>query len=71
MVGPANMPRDVVSKIHGDVTRIIGMSDFREQNLTKLGLEPVDLTPEQFARVIKSDLERWGKLVRATGAKAD
>lgn len=71
VVGPANLQREVVSKIHEDVTRIIGVASFREQNLTKLGLEPVELTPEQFARVIKSDLERWGKLVRATGAKAD
>ena len=71
MLGPANMPRDIVAKIHADVTRILGAPDFREQNITKLGLETVAISPDQFAQLIRADLERWGKLVRATGAKAD
>jgi len=71
MLGPANMPRDIVAKIHADVTRILGAPEFREQNITKLGLETVAISPDQFAQLIRADLERWGKLVRATGAKAD
>jgi len=71
MLGPANLPGDIVSKVHADVTRIIGVPEFRAQNFTKLGLEPVAITPEQFAQMMKTDWERWGKLVRDTGAKAD
>jgi len=71
MLGPANLPRYIVGKIHADVTRILGAPDFREQNITKLGLETVAISPDQFAQLIRADLERWGKLVRATGAKAD
>lgn len=71
ILGPANLPRDIVAKIHADVTRILSAPEFREQNITKLGLETVAISPEQFAQLIRTDLEHWGKLVRATGAKAD
>jgi len=71
ILGPANLPRDIVAKIHADVTRIVSAPEFREQNLTKMGLETVAISPDQFAQLIRTDLERWGKLVRATGAKAD
>jgi len=71
ILGPANVPKDIVAKLHTDVTRILSVPEFREQNITKLGLEPVPISPEQFGQVIKSDLERWGRLVKATGAKVD
>ena len=71
ILGPANLPKDVVAKIHADVTRIVSAPEFRAQNITRLGLETVAISPEQFAQVIKTDLEHWGKLVRASGAKVD
>ena len=71
ILGPANLPRDIVARIHADVTRIIGAPEFREQNFTKFGLETVAISPDQFAQLIRRDLERWGRLVKATGAKVD
>lgn len=71
ILGPAHLPRDIVAKIHADVTRIVSAPDFHEQNITKLGLETVAISPDQFAQLIRTDLEHWGKLVRATGARAD
>ena len=71
ILGPANLAKEIVAKVYADVTRVVGVPEFREQNITKLGLEPVSATPEQFAQLIRKDLERWGKLVKATGAKVD
>jgi tripartite-type tricarboxylate transporter receptor subunit TctC len=71
ILGPANLPRDVVAKIHADVTHILSAPEFREQNITKLGLETIAISPDQFAQLIRTDLERWGKLVKATGARVD
>ena len=71
ILGPANMPKDIVAKVHADVARILSVPEFREQNISRLGLEPVPISPEQFGQLIKSDLERWGRLVKATGAKVD
>lgn len=71
ILGPANVPRDVVGKIHADVTRIVNAPEFHEQNIAKLGLQGVAMSPDQFAQAIKADLEHWGKLVKASGARAD
>jgi len=71
ILGPANVPKEIVAKVHADVTRIVNAPEFREQNIAKLGLELVPVSPEQFGQLIKSDLDRWGKLVKATGAKVD
>ena len=39
--------------------------------IIKLGMEPAPSTPEEFAKVFHADMERWGKMVRALGIKAD
>jgi len=36
-----------------------------------MGAEPTYLTPEEFARLIRADTEKWARLVKATGAQAD
>lgn len=71
LFGPANVPPDIVAKVNADVIRVAAVREFREQNLTRLGLEPVGITPEQFSQLVRSDLDRWSRLVKATGAKAD
>lgn len=71
ILGPANLPRDVVGKIHADVTRIVNAHEFHEQNIARLGLQGVAMSPDQFAQAIKADLDHWGKLVKASGARAD
>ena len=52
MLGPAKLPLEVVSKVHADITSIVASQGFREQHFTKLGLEPVRMTSEQFAQKI-------------------
>lgn len=64
--------RPVIYARHRDESpNIIATPGFREQNFTKLSLEPVAITPEQFAKMIKTDLERWGPIIKASGAKSD
>jgi tripartite-type tricarboxylate transporter receptor subunit TctC len=69
-MAPAGTPRDIVKKIHDDSVTVIRRPDFLER-LDKDGIEPVANTPEEFAAEIKNDLERWGKIVKAAGAKLD
>jgi len=69
-MGPGALPRHVVSRLHGEVTRLIQVPDVR-QRLTSLGIDLIGNTPEEFSRTMQTDLEKFGKLVRASGAKID
>ena len=71
VLAPARVPAEVPSKVHAEVRRIIETPGFLEQNYAKLGLVPVSITPEEFAQKMKIDLERWGPIIKASGAKAD
>jgi tripartite-type tricarboxylate transporter receptor subunit TctC len=71
LLGPANLPKEVVAKAHADIQRIIATPGFLEQNYKKFGLEVVPVSPDGFGQLIRSDLEHWGRMVKATGAKVD
>ncbi len=70
IVVPAGTPRDIVARLHAEIVRIVAEPDFRAR-LQTLGMEPGELGPDQFALHVKSELARWGKLVRDARIKAD
>jgi tripartite-type tricarboxylate transporter receptor subunit TctC len=69
-MAPAGTAREIVKKVHDDSVAIVRRPDFLER-LDRDGIEPVANTPEQFAAEIRSDLARWGKIVKAAGARLD
>ncbi|MBI2224756.1 MAG: tripartite tricarboxylate transporter substrate binding protein [Betaproteobacteria bacterium] len=70
LLAPAGTPKDVVGKLHGEVTRILKLPDVRER-FDSLGMEPVGDSPEQFARYIRSELAKYAKVVRQSGARVE
>ena len=70
VLAPAATPRAIVNKINADLKTILGSSDMRER-LSKLGAEPAWTSPEDFAALERSDIAKWGKVVKASGAKVD
>lgn len=66
----AGAPKATVSKLNREIVRILNLPDVKER-LLALGAEPVGNSPEEFARFIKSEAARWGKIVKALGLKAD
>lgn len=70
IVVPARTPRAVVSKLNQEVARALGLPDVQER-LSNLGMEPVSNTPEQFTDHIKSEIAKWAKVVKASGARPD
>lgn len=68
--GPAGMPADIVNRLNAEVRRILQLSDVRER-LRPEGIEPGDLDPGQFAAYMRSEVNRWGPVVRASGLKVD
>jgi tripartite-type tricarboxylate transporter receptor subunit TctC len=65
---PAKTPKDIIGALHREIVQIIGQPDMRERLVT-LGYEPVASTPEEFAQFIKTELETWGKVIRAADIK--
>ena len=60
----------VIAKLHADITRTLALPDVREKLVT-LGFDLVGGTPDAFATLIRNDLARFGKLVKAAGIKAE
>ncbi len=69
-LAPAGTPRAVIAKLNAEMVKILRMPDVGER-LAALGVEVVGSSPEEFARVIRADVVKWGKVVRDSGAKAD
>jgi tripartite-type tricarboxylate transporter receptor subunit TctC len=70
VLAPAGTPKPVVARLHGDLVKILKQPDVA-QRLDALGFEIVASTPEQFGAYIRSEIKKWAKVVKASGAKAD
>jgi len=67
---PAKTPPAVVAKLSQDIARVLRLPDVRERLLSQ-GIEPVSSTPEEFSAYIRSEMTKWAKVVKASGAKAE
>jgi len=70
LVGPAGIPKPIVDKIHAAVSKIYAKPDMRER-LIGLAAEPAISTPEEFTALVKSELGKWAKAVKDSGAKLE
>jgi tripartite-type tricarboxylate transporter receptor subunit TctC len=70
IVAPAQTPPDIVAQLAREIAAVMALPDIRER-LVALGSEPADSNPSTFAAFIKGEAEKWGEIVRSSGAKAD
>ena len=70
IMGPAGIPKPIVAKLNAELIRVMRSPEVRERVRGQY-FDPYTSTPEEFAAVIKTDLEKWGKIVRASGARID
>jgi tripartite-type tricarboxylate transporter receptor subunit TctC len=70
LFAPAGLPREMVSLLNAEIVAILAQSEVRD-NLQKQGLDPVTGTPEELARLVETDLERWTRVVRAARISVD
>ena len=67
---PASTPREAVDRLHAEFTRALAAPDVREKMLN-LGAEPVGSKPDEFAAYIRAESEKYARVIKASGAKAD
>ncbi len=70
VMAPAATPRDLVMKINADINRFLAAPDMASKMASEGGI-PAGSTPEQFAALIKAEIERWAVVIKATGAKPE
>ena len=70
LVGPANMPPDLVAKLSRDFVDALNNAVVKER-LTKLGASPIGSSPQDFAAKIRADYDKWGPIFAAAGIKAE
>jgi tripartite-type tricarboxylate transporter receptor subunit TctC len=67
ILGPANMPKEIADRLNKEVNAILQTDEIRAR-LTKMGVESGKGTPEEFKAFAEEDLERYGVLIKRTGA---
>ena len=67
---PVGTPREIIARLHAESVKLLKLPDVKER-LDAAGFEPIGSTPEQFAAYTSSEIEKWGKVVKASGARAD
>jgi tripartite-type tricarboxylate transporter receptor subunit TctC len=70
LFGPAGLPAALRTRLNGDVVAILGDADLKER-LAKLGAEPGPMPADEFGRFVRSEIAKWAKVVKASGASAD
>lgn len=67
---PAGTPREVLARLNAEVRKVLSMPDIIEK-LTAQGAEPAPSTPEVLEAYVKTEITKWAKVVKASGAKVD
>lgn len=67
---PAATPKQIVAKINADMQVILASADMKAK-LAPLGAEPAPMFPEEFARFVRAEIDKWATVVKASGARAD
>ncbi len=69
-LAPTGTPRDSVNRMSAALASVIRMPEV-SQRLIDLGFDPLGGTPEQFAAIIKSETEKWARVIKAAGVRLD
>ena len=66
----AGTPRPIIERLNAEVVRILNLPDVRER-IQALGAEPAPSSADELSAIVKKDAERFGKVIKATGMKAE
>ncbi len=67
---PARLPRELVTRLHAEIDKVLKQPETQEK-LRGVGVDIIGSSPEQAAAFVKSESEKWARLIKASGAKID
>ena len=70
LLAPAGTPKPIIDMLNTTNRKVLARDDIK-QKLESQGVDPIVNTPAEFSAYMKSETEKWGKVVKATGAKAE
>lgn len=70
LIAPAGTPREAIMRVNAAANKAMQLPAVRAR-LSDLGYEVVSGTPEDFSRLIRAEMEKWGKVIRAAGIKVE
>ena len=70
VVAPTATPREVIARLNSEINRAVNLPDMKER-FAQQGATPASGTPEDFATWIRAEIAKWGKVVKASGAKVE
>lgn len=70
VLAPAGTPREIINKLHAEIVKIVQHPAVKER-FASLGTVPVGSSPEEFAAFLRTEIEKWSRVVKASGARPD
>jgi tripartite-type tricarboxylate transporter receptor subunit TctC len=70
IMAPAGTPRAIVERLNNEITRAANAPEMKE-GWAKQGAVAMSMTPDEFGRYMREDIEKWARIVRISGAKPD
>jgi tripartite-type tricarboxylate transporter receptor subunit TctC len=70
IMAPAGTPQAIVDKLNGEINKMLARADIKEA-WAKQGADPMPMTPAEFDKYLRADIEKWAHVVRVSGAKID
>src|SRR5262249_40206085 len=70
LMGPTGTPKPVVDLLNSEIGKIVSRPDV-EKNWAKQGAVPMAMSPAEFDKFLRADIEKWAHVVKLSGAKAE
>jgi tripartite-type tricarboxylate transporter receptor subunit TctC len=70
LVVPAATPKDLIARVHGDFTKVLQEKEIRDR-IAGMGADVVANTPEQFGKFWRDESEKWARVIREAGIRAE
>jgi tripartite-type tricarboxylate transporter receptor subunit TctC len=70
LLAPAGTPREAIQRLNAETNKLLKLTQVRSR-MSDLWLTPVGGTPEDYGRLIREEMDKWGKVIRAAGIKAE